>query len=278
MPDLVDHLIEQAHNLTPLPASAIRLAALASSNEVGLDEIAEVVAYDQALTMRLLRAANSASTGGGARCSRVQEAVFRLGTARVLALTVASGAASLLKCEASAYGLAEGQLWKHSIATAAAAETLSEFAEQELPLETFTAALLHDVGKLVMGRFLSTENLERIQRVQTDGGLTPLAAEREILNVHHGELGGVVAQHWELPQRIVEGIIYHHNPADGFALICDAVYLANIVAKHVEGAASPPVPAQPSLERVGLSADQMDQLIAATRSRFESVSARYNAS
>ncbi|HXI52972.1 MAG TPA: HDOD domain-containing protein [Candidatus Saccharimonadales bacterium] len=273
----VEDLIEQAQDLTPLPPSAVRLATVATSGDVSLDEVAEVVSYDEVLTMKLLRAANSVVLGGATRCTEAREAVLRLGTARILVLTVAAGARSLLRRNVYAYGLAEGRLWKHSIAAATAAEVLSEFTDRELPTETFTAALLHDVGKLVMGRFLSTEDLEWIRRAQKSGGLSPLAAEVEILNLHHGELGGIIAQHWQMGPRIVEGIHFHHNPHDGSELICHAVYLSNIVAKHLEGLNAPPTPDPASLECLGVGAGRMNELLAAARSRFESISIRYNA-
>lgn len=272
----LDELIEQACELKPLPASAVRLAALTASPDTDLEAISDVIAYDQALTLRLLRAANAAASGSASRISRAQDAVFRLGTARVLALTIASSVNDLLQRDVSAYGLGEGQLWRHSVAAAAAAETLPEFAGPELPPETFTAALLHDIGKLVMGRYLSTEDLDWIHRAVMDGRLSPLAAESEVLNVHHGELGGIVAQHWELPDRIVQGIIHHHTPAEGRDVICDAVYVANLVAKHLEDVPAA-APDADVLDRLGLDATRWEQVIAAARSRFDSVRARYNA-
>ena len=272
----LDELIHKAQEMKPLPASAIRLAALVSSEEIDLDDICEIIAYDQALTLGLLRAANSAANAGVLPVTQVHEAVFRLGAPRILALALGTTAKGLLKQDASAYGLSEGALWRHSVAAAAAAETLSEFVSEPLPPETFTAALLHDVGKLVMSRFLSARDIEMIQRAQTEGRLDPLAAEIEILTVHHGELGGIIAQHWQLPERIVKGIIYHHTPADGNDLICDAVYVANIVAKLVEIAPPPASLDDGAFSRLGLSKSELQQLTAATQSHFESVCARYN--
>lgn len=272
----LNDLIQHAREMKPLPASTIRLAALINSPQVDLNEVTEIIAYDQALTMRLLRAANSAATGGSARATRASEAVFRLGLARVLSLAIAGSMRDPFQRDVAAYGLAEGELWRHSVATAAAAETLFEVAGTDLPPETFTAALLHDVGKLVMGRYLSTEDLEWIHRARIDGGLSPLEAERQILDVHHGELGGIIAQHWEMPERVVKAIIHHHTPADGFDIICDGVSLANLVAKTIEGAPSP-APDTESLERLGMTHDQLEPLVATTRNRFQAISARYNA-
>jgi len=274
----LDELIRQAQELQPLPVSTVRLASLVASSHTDLEDICEVIAYDQALTMTLLRAANSAADAGVSEVTQVHEAVFRLGGARILSLAMSVSTRSLLKRGVPAYGLNEGDLWLHSVAAASVAETIAEFAAEPLPPETFTAALLHDLGKLVMGRFLDPFDLEMIHRAQSEGGLDPLTAERQILSVHHGELGGIIAQHWKLPEKIVKGIIFHHTPAEGLDLICDAVYVANLVAKPVVNASLPTAVVDPEvMERLGVEQTRLDELTAAAREHYESVSERYNA-
>ena len=272
----LDELIHKAQEMRPLPASVVRLAELVSSEHTDLEDVCDVIAYDQALTLALLRAANSAADGGANEITQVHEAVFRLGAPRILALAMNASTGALLKQSAPAYGLNEGELWEHSVATAAAAETLFEFASEPLPPETFTAALLHDLGKLVMSRFLSAKDLELIHRAQTEGGLDPLGAEIQILSVHHGELGGLIAQHWKLPERIVKGVIYHHAPAEGNDVICDAVCVANLTAKSIGLVPQPLHVEADILQRLGLAKAQLDGLTAAARCQFQSVGVRYN--
>jgi HD-like signal output (HDOD) protein len=273
----IDDLIAKASTLQPLPASAVQLASLIASGNSDLDEIGNVIAYDQALTLKLLRAANSAHSASLTPITDARDAVFRLGTARVLALSVAANVNPLLKRDVSQYGLGEGDLWRHSVASAVAAEMLPDYCKELIPPETFAAALLHDIGKLVMGRFLSVEILGMLHRATTEGGLDPCAAESQILRVHHGELGGIVAQHWNLPESIVKGIIYHHTPSDGNHIICDAVSLANQIAKSVEKRLPPPTVLPSVLERLGVPANILDHLTGAATRSFEKISARYNA-
>lgn len=273
----LDDLIGQAQVMKPLPASAIRLASLINSPAVDLNEVADVVSYDQALTMRLLRAVNSAANAGITPVTRAVEAVFRLGTARVVSLAIASSVRDPFQRDVSAYGLGEGQLWRHSVATAVVAEVLCENSAIELPGDTFTAALLHDVGKLVMGRHMSREDLEWLQRAKTDGGLSPLDAERQILGVHHAELGGIVAQHWKLPERVVLGVMHHHTPTEGFDLVCDAVCLSNLVASHIEDGSELLSPPPESMERLEVTPASLEHLVSLARERFGTISARYNA-
>jgi HD-like signal output (HDOD) protein len=243
--------------------------------------VAELIAFDQALTMKLLCAANSAASGSAMPVGTVKEAVIRMGTARVLALAVASSAKPLLQARVPAYGLAEGALWRHSVAAAVAAETTPAFCRLDVPPETFTAALLHDVGKLIMGRFLSPEILGFIQRAQEVDHLGRLEAESLLLEVHHGELGGVIAQHWKLPPRVALGITYHHNPDQGLDLICDLTYLTNEVAKRIEAGLDGrqfdlAISAQVA-ERLGLTPKTLDNLCPVAASRYTQVCRRYNA-
>jgi putative nucleotidyltransferase with HDIG domain len=268
-------LIRQARELEPLPASTIRLAGLVSSENVDLDEICEVITYDQALTLALLRAANSAAHAGVSDVSQVYEAVFRLGAAHVLALALAANTGKLLKKHLPAYGLDEGALWRHSVAAVTAAESLAKYAAEDLPPETFTAALLHDVGKLVMGRFISASDIETIHRARIEGGLDLQTAERQVMGMDHAELGGIIALHWKLPERIIKGITYHHNPIKGQDLICDAVYLANQIAKRTEKPAPWLAVSREALAQLGLAESQMDEVTAVTLTNFESVRARY---
>ncbi|MBL9201896.1 MAG: HDOD domain-containing protein [Opitutaceae bacterium] len=274
-------LIDSANNLAPLPASTVRLAQMVSSSNCDLGEVSELIAFDQGLTMSLLRGANSAASGGAMVVSTVQEAVSRLGLARVLALAVASGARPFLSGKLEAYQLDEGALWRHSVASAVAAEVIPGYCEVEIPSEVFTAAILHDVGKLVMSRFLDPEIIGYIRRAQEVDGLPRLEAESMLLGVHHGELGGLIAQHWALPHRVVQGIIHHHHPEQGGDVVCDATYLANIVGNHIEacfaGKDLELLVESGVCERLGVTQANLQALCPIAAARFAQVSNRYNA-
>jgi putative nucleotidyltransferase with HDIG domain len=132
------------------------------------------------------------------------------------------------------YGLAEGELWTHSVAASLAAEHLVLAAAGRLPSATTTAALLHDVGKLVMARFLDADVLLRVAQAR-DSGMTLPAAEAHVLGVDHGELGALVAQSWGLPLALVHGIGRHHEPDGDHGAIAAAVAVADGVARSVCG-------------------------------------------
>jgi HD-like signal output (HDOD) protein len=113
-----------------------------------------------------------------------------------------------------------------------AAELLPRFAGRSLPPETATAALLHDVGKLVMSRYLRPPVLELLEQARRSG-LQRLEAEREVLLVHHGELAGLMAQAWRLPDAIVHAVAGHHDPGAVDSPLAYAVHLCDVVAKAI---------------------------------------------
>ena len=204
-----------------------------------------------------------------------------MGTGEVLHLAAAFGLRPLLQAKLRLYhGLGEGALWRHSVAAAVAAPTHPPVCDVEQPPESFTAALLHDVGKLVMGRFLSPEILTFIQQAQESDQLDRTQAEAQLFHIHHGQLGGMIAPELaHAAPEIVLGITHHHQPGPGADVICDLTYLANHVAKQIEaglwgGKFDAPVDVG-ALNRLGLSSEKLDLHFPVAAARYAKVSSGY---
>jgi putative nucleotidyltransferase with HDIG domain len=212
--------------------SVTRLAALVCRGTPELHDVVAIVRFDQALTAALLATANSSWSASRTRITTVHDAVVRLGTAPVLSLAFGAAVRGRLDRPVPEYGLGEGELWRHSVAASIAAELLMRRATPRPPVETSTAALLHDIGKLVMVRFLDEPSLATLQ-LAAEAGVGRRHAEHDVLGVDHAELGGLIAQTWRLPNSLVRGIGYHHDPVLGAELICYAVHLSDVIAKIV---------------------------------------------
>ncbi|MBU1698934.1 MAG: HDOD domain-containing protein [Candidatus Eisenbacteria bacterium] len=234
----IDTLIETANRLEPLPSSLTRLATLVADDDSDIREIVDVVSFDQALTLRLLKVANSAFSASIMEITNVRAAVLRLGKGMVLSIAMGTAVKGSLSRALPQYGLSQGDLWLHSVTAALAAETMGKFCKATISPAAFTAALLHDIGKLVVAGFLTPDIQSYLDRAMREGCLTRMQAERELLEVHHGELGGLIAQNWELPESIVKGISYHHTPEEDYneetKPTCYSVHLANWIAKYID--------------------------------------------
>ena len=271
----LQQLIAKAYDLEPIPMSGTKLASLVADPDSTLESIAEVVSFDQALTGRALRAANSAASASHSTITTVKEAVVRLGRSTMLTLGFGPKVRQQLQEAVPEFGLAENMLWRHSVAAALAAESMGSMCKAQIPPESYAAALLHDVGKLVLARFLDPDRLSYLQRAQSEGHCNPLQAEMEILEVNHAELGGLIARHWGLPERIALGIQYHHDPAEDHPLVCHVVCVANILAKSVlpDIEAKPPYPEDhtTSLTMLGIDAALEKRICQAVTARFAKV-------
>ena len=272
-------VIRDAHDLEPLPQSVARLSELLSEPDTDLSSIVECVEFDQGLTSRLLRVANSAVSGARSPIATVRGAVVRMGLGTVMSLAMASVVQRKMRVAVPEYELKEGEFWYHSVAAAVAAERMGDHCRSSLPAETFTAALLHDLGKLILSRYLDADVRRVLTMAVTDGELESYRAEYEVLGVHQGEIGGLAAQHWRLPEPIVKAIIYHHEPEQGGEPICHAVHLASTIAAAICGE-QPDGPSEEEIcpatfEALGLDPSRLPLLCADVRRRLAEVAAEY---
>jgi putative nucleotidyltransferase with HDIG domain len=273
----LDVLARDAARLEPLPVSVTRLATLVCDGEPALAQIVELVEYDQALTATLLRTANSSWSASRTEITTVKDAVVRLGAGPVLSLALAANVRARMGGAIPEYGLGEQDLWSHSVAASLAAELLTRVAQHRPPPETATAALLHDLGKLIIARYLDAELLEQLQAAQATGR-TRMQAEIEVLGVNHAELGALIAQSWALPESLVRGIRLHHAPDSKDGAIACAVHLADVAAKTV-GAGLDDNPDVDTYVRamgeLGVTPEGFDETCRLVNARFDEVRARF---
>jgi putative nucleotidyltransferase with HDIG domain len=272
-------LVRAAETLDPVPASVSRLVSIVARDHWAFSEVEQVIALDQALTGRLLQVANSAASAALVPIGTVKDAIIRVGVGPVLSFAMACSIGPQLKRALPAYGLAEGDLWRHSVGASLAAEIVMAMAPHPVPAEAVTAALLHDVGKLVLARFLEGDVLAALATARAEGGRSSMQAEVDVLGVHHGQLGGLIARQWNLPDRLAEAIAHHHTPDKASDLLCDTVHIANIAARLALG---PPnqvpadvTPMPVAVERLGLSGAFLERLCNHLTRRFEEVMGRY---
>jgi putative nucleotidyltransferase with HDIG domain len=216
-----------------MPESMVKLAAMVSDPDMSAREITAVVEDDQALTSNVLRVANSVFSGSMRKIINIRDAVVRIGYAHILRMAVGEHIHSLMNKPIPMYGLGEHELWLHSVGAAIAAENLEEYIGTSVPGISFTAALLHDIGKLILSRNLERSALNRIEPMMKREEITWLDSERCVLGTDHAELGSALARMWGFPYGIVFAIANHHKPDDDPHPIQDVVHIADIVAKLI---------------------------------------------
>ena len=207
-------LVAKVKNLPAVSQAALKLVNLLDQSTVSNSEVVNVLKYDNVLTAKLLRACNSPYFGLTEPISSVDQAVLILGHQQILhiVLTLAFGSAMVVPLPG--YAVEAKELWRHSLITATAAEVvLNDLPElnMEMPV-AFTAGLLHDIGKLVLGQALTPELQLAIRSRVEIGRISRAEAEKEILGTDHSEVGAALLHSWHLPEEIVEAVANHHLP------------------------------------------------------------------
>jgi diguanylate cyclase (GGDEF)-like protein len=201
--------IRQCQNLPSLPSIAVQVLDLAQRPDVGIAEIAQVISRDPALSGKILRTVNSSFYARAQTISTISHAVTILGLQSVKTLVLGFSLVSSLANRKSK-GFRHLHYWKRSVYAATAARMVGAKIELVQQEELFIAALLSDIGMLVLDRVLGDEYGELGSKHETHSEL--LAAEVEKYRMTHAEVGGMLADEWKLPPILATPIRCHHDP------------------------------------------------------------------
>lgn len=216
-----------------MPATAVKLLALIDNPAMRVSQIERILRQDPGLTANVLRLANSAYFGIPSKVGSIRQAVILLGLKRLIQMVIAACVGAIMDQSVPGYDLSPGELWRHSIAVSVAAEGLAKELQIEAAEETFTAALLHDVGKLVLGEFVK-DDFKQIQNAVSQG-LSFEVAETIVLGINHADVGAQILTNWSLPFEIVNAIRFHHAPqnSEATSTMLDIVHVANFLSMMI---------------------------------------------
>ena len=224
-----------------LPSLSITYTSLTQAvrdPDASVDKVADIIERDVAMAAKVLQLVNSAFFGLARRVTTLQTAVGYLGVETIKNLALASEAfrvfmphprVPLSECEA---------IQRHAHRAAAIAAVLP--MEPAIRDATVVAALLHDVGSLVLGSALP-DVFCSARTMAAERGCEVFTAEEELLGTSHAEIGAYLLGLWGLPNIAVEAIAHHHRPDrithSGFDCTV-AVYVAELLEEELE--AHPP--------------------------------------
>ena len=258
---LLGKILLKVESFPSMPKAGAKLLILLKDHRAPIDEIEKILRNDPGLTANVLKLANSAFFGIPSKVGSVKQAFILLGAKRFSELVLATCTCSVMDKAIEGYELPPGELWRHSIAVSTAAEAFVKYKEISEMKDIFTPALLHDLGKLVLGRFVKEES-EDIKRI-VSSGVPYEIAEHMTLGTDHAEIGAQILSQWSFPKEVVNAVRFHHNPDavhDATTQI-DIVYLANLLCQKNETSndgKKPSAELSPALiKRLGIEPDEL---------------------
>ncbi len=262
----IDDIVAKVDELPSLPHIVIRVMELTEDPDSSAFDVNEVISQDQSMTAQVLRMANSLYYGYSRRIATVTDAIILIGFNAVRSIVLAASVSKFLKKELSGYILGEGELWIHSQSAAVFARLLAKRTKFRTIELAYTATLLHDIGKLVLNSYLH-DAYQEVIRVVNEEKMPFDQVENSIIGFDHAEVGGKVAEKWNLPAELVEAITFHHQPerAEINPQLAAIVHTADAVAMQmgmgigVDGLLYPL--SHEALDLIGVAGDDLEMLM-----------------
>ncbi len=202
-------LVNEGLELRPLGPTVQNVIAVTGSASCCADDVAKAVTHDQALSIRILKLANSSAYSRGRPVNSVKDAVARIGIQEVRSMVMALGI--LHNYEGGAGEHVNPRLfWEHSIACGLIASAIAKKRQDSKVDDSFLWGMVHDVGRLILLDHVSDE-YGHVWDAAEHLSLPLEAVEAKLMVLDHCDILEQALEHWQFPREFIAPAVNHHN-------------------------------------------------------------------
>ncbi len=265
-------------DLPSLPRVVMRLQQEMNNPEASIDAVARIINEDPPIAMKVLRVVNSPMYRAMRKIISIRDATLRLGLKEIYEIVLAT---SLCDIMSGGNHLDFTRFWNHSISVAHASKTIIEISsgrreafDKPVADAAFTAGLLHDIGILVLERYMPGLYGGLIEE-NDRGEATPVNVfEQRTFGITHAEAGGFLLRKWHLPEEICAGVERHHSPGikGDDCRVAQVIHIADYscvsegISGGVEGWNSDYI--ESAWKELGISLDDIPEIIEKVRKKL----------
>ena len=235
---LADRL-DALEELCTMSEPVARLLNEIDSPTSDLEHIADILKLDQAIAMKVMQIANSSVYACSEPASTLKEAVLRIGLEHLRELVVGIGVIDSMNTNHQSATINPISLWEHSLCVALCSSKIASLCKGVETEHAFTAAILHDIGRLILDQALPDEYPQVLSHAE-DLGIGLELVEKRLLLSDHTSIARNMLQGWNLPKDLVEAIGNHHELPSKIATVYPkntklvaTVSLGNILAHAI---------------------------------------------
>jgi len=224
-------IVDRIVYLPSSPEIATRISLVADDPRSSAADIAEIVKKDPSTAARILRLVNSSYFGLRSQVSTLSHAVSLLGLNVIRSVALSVAVVGSFKKMRVPRIFDHRRFWEHSALTACLARMIAQEHGGVEPEAAFDVGLMHDLGKLILACYAPEEFQQIIERADQQQQ-SFVDAENEVMDTNHCEIGGWLAERWQFPKYLVNGISHHGDRAtdDSHALVAVCQF-ANALSK-----------------------------------------------
>ncbi|MCP4725875.1 MAG: HDOD domain-containing protein [bacterium] len=215
MRDTILSLLKKHGDLPFLPDNVQKIEKKLNDPKSNISDIARIIEIDPTLAGKVLTLANSAYYSRGVKSvTTLQSALSKLGLKEVVKLVYSI---ELTRLFVDNKVLDSSKFWKHSLAVANVSQILGIKADinQDTRDLAYLAGLMHDIGVMVFCYLIPEEYSDFLKEVSKNKQ-TLQSAEIIEFGIDHAELGAqFINKWWDLDERIVSSVFYHHSIGNG---------------------------------------------------------------
>jgi HD-like signal output (HDOD) protein len=220
--------------VSSMPVVVFKLQEALLDEDMGFNEIGEIISGDPALVARLLKIVNSPFFGLESEVDTISHALSIVGVTDLHDLIISSVVVQQFK-DLSEEFVSINSFWKHNIATGVIAREIATLIQDPKPERFYLSGMLHDLGSLVIFNCLPDASEEVIAKCR-ENNTSLYEEENKVMGFNHTDVGSRLLNAWKLPESIIAAAANHHEPfqGKGFSFEGGVIHLADSIAHILE--------------------------------------------
>jgi HD-like signal output (HDOD) protein/signal transduction histidine kinase len=218
--------------LPAMPQILIKLLAHLQADDLGMPELAALVAKDAGMTGKILTVATSSAYHRNSRQPNLEQAMVALGTDMIKTLVISDSVFQTFNSFPNSGATDLRAFWKNSLMAAVLAREVARRIGYAQPEEAYLAGLLHNVGRLAL---LATAPKEYAFNFTALDDEDLCAVEQRTLQITHAEAGAWLIERWQLDSFLADSVLYHHEPSERLEAahpLIRIVRVAHVLSSH----------------------------------------------
>lgn len=221
-------------NLPSIPHIITEVSQMLDDENTSASDLCKVISQDQSIATRILSVANSPMYGIPRRVATIDFAIVIIGLEHIRSLLLALSMMEMFKAKNSA-DWNHNDYWKHSLMVGTTAKKIADDLRYPKSGEVFTAGLLHDLGLLVLHKYMPRDFKNILDLVKKDN-VPYLQAEKMVLGFTHEDIAEYLFEKWNFPSFINDAVLYHHSPSlsQNNPVLASLIHLVDYVTQKYE--------------------------------------------